>query len=42
MPEYSKIIKVIVSLFVHRFVRVNLEYEFAKKYLITESGFTQD
>ena len=29
-PEYSKIIKVIVSVFVHKFVRVNLEYGFAK------------
>ena len=29
-PEYSKIIKVIVSLFVHKFVRVHLEFGFAK------------
>ena len=30
MPEYSKIIKVIVSLSVHKFVCVNLEFGFAK------------
>ena len=29
-PEYSKIIEVIVSLFVHKFIRVNLEFGFAK------------
>jgi len=39
--EYSKIIKVFVSIFVHKFVRIKLELEFANKiYLLTESCFT--
>ena len=35
-------VKVIVSLFAHKFVRVNLEFGFAKSiYLLTESCLTQ-